>query len=278
VCRTLAESHLVRAPAVAGRFYPGEPEVLDTLVAKLLVSASAGEPQRAIALLVPHAGWIYSGAVAGAVYASVRIPDRVVLLGPNHTGLGPPLSVWDRGEWEVPGARVPVDEEMARTLKSSCADLLPDQSAHRYEHCLEVQLPFLRARAPHLRVTPVVVGTTRIDSLRGLADALAEAIRRIGEEILIVISSDMTHYEPAPEAQKKDRLAVAAMEAVDAEELYRVVRQEGISMCGYAPAVSGLLTSRELGARVGRLVRYSHSGEVSGDSTSVVGYAGMTFS
>ncbi|MCI0566830.1 MAG: AmmeMemoRadiSam system protein B [Acidobacteria bacterium] len=269
---------MVRAPAVAGRFYPGEPEVLEGLVARLLINTSAEEPQRAIALLAPHAGWVYSGAVAGAVYACARIPDRVVLLGPNHTGLGPPLSLWDRGAWEYPGERVRVDEEMAKALKDSCADLIPDQSAHRYEHCLEVQLPFLRARSGNLRITPVVVGTTRLDLLKVLAGGLADAIRKIREEVLIVISSDMTHYEPAGVAEKKDRLAVAAMEAVDAEALYRVVRHEGISMCGYAPAVAGLLAGHELGARVGRLIRYSHSGEVSGDSNSVVGYAGMTFS
>ena len=269
---------MVRAPAVAGRFYPGEPEVLERLVAKLLVTTSDEEPRRAIALLAPHAGWVFSGAVAGAVYARVKIPDRVVLLGPNHTGLGPPLSLWDRGAWEYPGARVEVDEEMAKALKSSCPDLLPDQSAHRYEHCLEVQLPFLRARAQNLRITPVVVGTTQLDRLKVFASGLAEAIREIQEEVLIVISSDMTHYEPAGVAERKDRLAVAAMEAVDAEALYRVVRHERISMCGYAPAVAGLLSGHELGARVGRLIRYSHSGEVSGDSTSVVGYAGMVFS
>jgi MEMO1 family protein len=269
---------LVRAPAVAGRFYPGEPDVLERLVAKLLVNTSAGEPQRAIALLAPHAGWVYSGAVAGAVYACVRIPDRVVLLGPNHTGLGPPLSLWDRGAWEVPGGRVPVDEEMAKALKSSCVDLIPDQSAHRYEHCLEVQIPFLRACAQHLRVTPVVVGTTQIQNLALLGNGLAEAIRKSGEDILIVISSDMTHYESAQIAEKKDRMAISAMETLDAEELHRVVQREGISMCGYAPAVAGLLACRELGARIGRLVRYAHSGEISGDSSSVVGYAGMVFS
>ena len=269
---------MVRAPAVAGRFYPGEPEVLERLVAKLLVDPSAEDPQRAVALLVPHAGWVYSGAVAGAVYACAKIPDRVVLLGPNHTGIGPPLSLWDRGVWEYPGARVRVDEEFTSTLKSSCAALIPDPSAHRYEHCLEVQIPFLMARAPNLRITPIVVGATHLDVLKALAAGLTDAIGRISEEVLLVISSDMTHYEPADIAERKDRLAMAAMRAVDAEELHRVVHHERISMCGYAPAVAGLMAARELGARVGRVVRYSHSGEVSGDSTSVVGYAGMVFS
>lgn len=269
---------MVRAPAVAGRFYPGEPEVLERLVAKLLVNTGAEEPQRAIALLAPHAGWVFSGPVAGAVYSRVMVPDRVVLLGPNHTGMGPPFSLWDRGVWEYPGARVQVDEELARALKSSCPEIIPDPSAHRYEHCLEVQIPFLKARASNLRITPVVVGSSQLDLLKALASGLAEAIRRVRDEVLIVISSDMTHYEPAAVAAQKDQLAVAAMEAVNAEELYRVVRHEGISMCGYAPAVAGLLAGHELGARHGRLIRYSHSGEVSGDSTSVVGYAGMVFS
>jgi AmmeMemoRadiSam system protein B len=192
--------------------------------------------------------------------------------------MGPPLSLWDRGAWEYPGSRVQVDEDLAKALKSSCPELIPDPSAHRYEHCLEVQIPFLKARAVDLRITPVVVGSTRLDLLKALASGLAEAIRSIRDEVLIVISSDMTHYEPAGVAARKDQLAIAAMNAVNAEELYRVVRHESISMCGYAPAVAGLLAAHELGARHGRLIRYSHSGEVSGDSTSVVGYAGMVFS
>ena len=269
---------MVRAPAVAGRFYPGEPDILKTLVADLLVTHATAEPQSAIAVLVPHAGYVYSGGVAAAVYSAVRIPARVILLGPNHTGLGPPLSLWDRGIWEFPGGEVRVDEEFGHLLRKSCPELVPDPLAHRYEHCLEVQIPFLEARVEHLRVTPVVLGTSRLETLHQLGHAIAEVVRQAGEAALVVISSDMTHYEPAEVAARKDHLAVEAMEAMDAEGLHQVVVREEISMCGFAPAVAGLAAAREMGARSGRLVRYAHSGVVSGDNTSVVGYAGMVFS
>jgi MEMO1 family protein len=270
---------LVRAPAVAGRFYPGEPEILRRLVTDLLAGATAAEGlQSAIALLVPHAGYVYSGGVAAAVFSAVQVPERVILLGPNHTGMGPPLSLWDRGAWEFPGGRVPVEEDIGGRLKEECPELIPDPSAHRYEHSLEVQVPFLAARRPSVRIVPVVVGTTRKEPLEMLGRALASVIRGSKEEVLMVISSDMTHYEPAREAERKDLLAIGAMEAIDGESLQRVVKREGISMCGYAPAMAGLAAARNLGARKGRLVRYAHSGQVSGDDDSVVGYAGMIFS
>jgi len=269
---------LIRAPAVAGRFYPGEPEVLERLAAKLLASPAEGEPRRATAVLAPHAGWIYSGATAGAVYASVIVPIHVILVGPNHTGVGPPLSLWDRGTWEIPGGHIPIDEQMAAVLKESCPDLIPDISAHRYEHCLEVQLGLLKMRREDLRITPVVVGTTRPEAVDALGEALVRTVQASPEPALIVISSDLSHYEPAPTAERKDRMAIAAMEALDSRELRRVVQRERISMCGFAPAVCGLMAARRLGARSGRLIRYSHSGEVSGDDSSVVGYAGMVFS
>jgi AmmeMemoRadiSam system protein B len=270
---------LVRAPAVAGRFYPGEPEILRRLVTDLLAGATAAEGlQPAIALLVPHAGYVYSGGVAAAVFSAVQVPERVILLGPNHTGMGPPLSLWDRGAWEFPGGRVPVEEDIGGRLKEECPELIPDPSAHRYEHSLEVQVPFLAARRPSVRIVPVVVGTTRKEPLEMLGRALASVIRGSKEEVLMVISSDMTHYEPAREAERKDLLAIGAMEAIDGESLQRVVKREGISMCGYAPAMAGLAAARNLGARKGRLVRYAHSGQVSGDDDSVVGYAGMIFS
>lgn len=269
---------MIRAPAVAGRFYPGEPEVLERLAAKLLASPVVGGPQCATALLAPHAGWIYSGAIAGAVYASVIVPSRVILVGPNHTGLGPPLSIWDRGAWLIPGGRFDVDEEMASALKEACPELIPDVSAHRYEHCLEVQLGFLKMRREDVRITPIIVGTARIDALRALGEGIARTVGGSGVQVLVVISSDMTHYEPADVTERKDRMAVAAMERLDPEELERVVNRERISMCGFAPAVAGLVAARLLGARSGSLIRYAHSGEVSGDASSVVGYAGMVFS
>jgi AmmeMemoRadiSam system protein B len=269
---------LIRPPAVAGRFYPGEPADLGSVVESLLAPSGPGQGEPVVAALVPHAGYVYSGGVAGRVYAAVRVPERVILLGPNHTGKGPALSLWERGVWGIPGKEIPVDEELGLEIRGRIAELQPDRAAHVAEHCLEVQLPFLAARAPRLRVTPLVIGTSRREVLSRLAGALAGAIRACGEEVLLILSSDMTHYEPAEAAQRKDRLAIAALEALDDEALERVVHEQRISMCGYAPALAGILAARELGARSGRLVRYEHSGSVSGDLASVVGYAGMTFS
>lgn len=269
---------MVRPPAVAGRFYPGEPEALQSVVESLLAISRPVESAPAIAAMVPHAGYLYSGGTAGRVYAALRVPSRVILLGPNHTGRGPALSLWEQGAWRTPGREIQVDERMGREIRERMAEVQPDHTAHADEHCLEVQLPFLAARAADLRVTPLVVGTARREILAKLATALAEAIRASGEEVLLLLSSDMTHYEPAGAAQRKDRLAIAALEELDDLGLERVVREEKISMCGYAPVLAGILAARQLGARSGRLVDYTHSGSVSGDLASVVGYAGMTFS
>lgn len=269
---------MIRPPAVAGRFYPGEPETLARVVGSLLASSPPEGVAPAVAAMVPHAGYVYSGGVAGRVYAALRIPSRVVLLGPNHTGRGPALSLWDGGAWRIPGGEISMDEAMGRELHERIPEIRPDQAAHTAEHCLEVQLPFLAACTAGLRITPLVIGTSRREVLAPLAEALADAVKASGEEVLLILSSDMTHYEPAEAAQRKDGLAIAALEALDDQALERVVAAERISMCGYAPVLAGILAARRLGACAGRLVSYDHSGSVSGDLASVVGYAGMTFS
>lgn len=269
---------MVRAPAVAGRFYPDNPEELGEMVTGFLPSPLPDSPEQVVAMMAPHAGLIYSGRVAGATYGTVAVPRRILLMGPNHTGLGAPLSLWDQGSWAMPGGVTEVDEEFCGILRRNCPVLLSDRAAHLREHCLEVQLPFLRARHPDFRIAPIVVGTSRLDDLRELGRGVAASVAESPEPVLIVISSDMTHYEPAAEAAAKDRLAVRQLEGLDPEGLHRTVRQVGISMCGYAPAVAGLFAARDLGARSGRLVLYAHSGEVSGDNDAVVGYAGMVFS
>jgi AmmeMemoRadiSam system protein B len=248
------------------------------MVARFLPITIPGPPDRVVAMMAPHAGLIYSGRVAGATYGRVSVPARAILLGPNHTGRGASMSLWETGAWEMPGSVTEVDEDLCAALRRHCPLISPDGAAHLREHCLEVQLPFLRARREDVRIAPVVVGTSRLEDLRQLGAGVAAAVRESPEPVLIVISSDMTHYEPARAAEAKDRLALREMERVDPEGLHRVVRENGISMCGYAPAVAGLYAAREIGARVGKLVLYSHSGEVTGDDRSVVGYAGMVFS
>ena len=267
----------MRAPAVSGRFYPEDPGELKVMVERFL-APPARDVRPAVALMVPHAGFVYSGMVAGDTYRRIEVPARVLLMGPNHTGLGPPLSLWDAEDWAMPWGRVAVDLDLCDSLKGHCAALVSDRQAHLREHCLEVQLPFLWARRPGARIAAIVVGTSALEDLRELGRGLAAAVSESPDPILIVISSDMTHYETADAAARKDRMALETMERLDAESLHRRVREERISMCGFAPAVAGLVAARELGARSGKVARYAHSGDVTGDLHSVVGYAGMVFS
>lgn len=266
---------MIRRPAVAGQFYPADPETLRRdLVALTQGKSSPAEP-RGVALMVPHAGYIYSGRVAGATYVSVRLPQRAVILCPNHTGLGEAIAVSDESHWETPLGRVPIDAPLARDILERCPKARADASAHSREHSLEVQVPFLQHLVGDVRFVPICVGTLHLPALLDLGRAMAGAIRDDGDDILLIISSDMSHYVPAAVAEKQDRKAIERLLAIDPEGLHRVVLEEDISMCGIAPAVAGLEAARRLGASRARLVAYGHSGETSGDVRSVVGYAGV---
>ncbi len=261
----------MRQPAVAGQFYPLSPAALAREVARHLGEV---RPRRALAVVAPHAGYAYSGPVAGATYAQVEVPASAVVLCPNHTGLGARRSLWPRGLWALPGGDVPVDEELAAELAER-AGLTEDAAAHAAEHAVEVQLPFLRARNPSVAVVPICLA--RLSSLEcvALGEALAEVVRQRGGEVLLVASTDMSHYLPADEARELDALAIERIEQVDPEGLYRVVQERSLSMCGFIPTAAVLAAARALGARRARLVRYGHSGEASQDFSSVVGYAGF---
>jgi len=267
---------MFRPPVFSGSFYPADPAALRRDVEALLREAH-DPPVEVAALMAPHAGYIYSGRVAGRTYGSAILPSRLILMGPNHTGRGAPLAVCDSGEWETPLGRVPVDTGLARRLLKLCPLLEVDMVAHQREHALEVQLPFLQVRVPDLRIVPVCVGSPRLEHLQALGTALARLGGSVEEPFAIVISSDMTHYEPREEAERQDRKAFAALERVDARELHRVVGRERITMCGVYPAVAALEACRGLGARLGKLVEYATSGDVTGDYGDVVAYAGMHF-
>lgn len=243
---------------------------------------AGGTPGPAIGLVSPHAGYVYSGRVAGAGYAAVEVPPTAVVLSPSHTGAGAPLALWPEGAWSTPLGEVPVDEELAGALLAAGTDLQADTLAHGREHSLELQLPFLQVRRPDVRIVPICIGTHDIGSLERLGAALAEVASSRGatgageaRDVLIVASSDMTHYEPADQARAKDRLAIERMEALDPEGLFETVTRHRISMCGVAPATAMLFAARRLGASRGELVAYGDSGEVTGDSSEVVGYAAV---
>jgi AmmeMemoRadiSam system protein B len=262
----------VREPAVAGTFYPGDARALDAELARLVPDRPAA-PARAV--VVPHAGWIYSGGVAGETYAEVRVPRLAVLLGPNHTGLGAPGAVMTAGTWRYPGGEVPVAGDLARALLAATERLEGDGRAHLREHALEVQLPFLHRRQPELRMVPVTLGCTDPAFCRAVGEAVGRVVAGWPEPVLLVDSTDLNHYESRAVSSAKDRLAIDAILALDPDRLWRTVRAHDVSMCGVAPTQALLWAAPALGVRSARLVRYATSGDVSGDLDRVVGYAGI---
>ena len=263
----------MRQPAVSGQFYPSDKDELRNTVKRCL--ASPEQKRAARGVMVPHAGYMYSGKTAGVVYANVEFPSLVLMLGPNHTGLGAPVSVYPEGAWQTPLGEARVDETLAAALLAACPEAEADTLAHRREHCLEVQVPFLQTVLSSFRMLPVVVGTSEFGVLEALGRAAAEVVRQSEERVMILISSDMTHYESAKSARAKDRYALDALENLDAEALHRVVQERNVTMCGFAPATAALVALRELGARKGEILDYTNSGDASGDYKSVVAYAGM---
>ena len=266
---------MIRLPAVAGRFYPDDPERLRAAVDSLLASSSEERKIRARACLVPHAGYIYSGKVAGEVYRSIEIPPRVILIGPRHFPRGAPLAILSEGAWQTPLGLAPIDHLLAENIVRAFPLLREDAVAHSSEHSLEVQLPFLQRLAPSFAFVPIVIGPARWEQLEALGHALATVIAAESEPVLLIASSDMNHYESDAVTRVKDRKAIDPILALEPRKLFDTVREERISMCGYAAAVATLIAARELGASQAELVRYATSGEVNGDMQGVVGYAGI---
>ncbi|MGH8068614.1 MAG: AmmeMemoRadiSam system protein B [Candidatus Entotheonellia bacterium] len=274
-----------RTPAVAGLFYPAQPEALKAEVARLLLPRQ--EPQPVKAVVSPHAGLGYSGAVAGAVYGRIDCPAVFLMLGPNHRGVGEPVALMAEGEWETPLGAVAIDREVAAALRSVCPLIRDDAIAHAHEHSLEVQLPFLQMLGKVCHIVPLVLGLVPYEVCQELAHAVAQTVQRTSRAVVIVASTDMTHcghhYRHLPPAgmtayafaYQEDRYAIDRMLALDPKGLYQVVRQRHITMCGFVPTTVALLACQELGATSATLVRYMTSGDISGDLDTVVGYAGL---
>ena len=268
---------ILRHPAVAGRFYPRDAEDLRAEAHGYLSQPefASAAPVRAVGCIAPHAGYMFSGHVAGAVFARIDIPRRCVVLCPNHTGVGRALAIMSEGSWETPLGEVPIDAELAAALKQRVPALQEDSAAHRAEHAAEVELPFLQLRQPELSFVPVALGTAQFEPLEQLGKALAEVVAQQKDPVLIIASSDMNHYEPDAVTRVKDHRAIERILTLDPRGLYDVVTQQEISMCGFGPAVAMLTAARELGAKSADLVKYATSGDVSGDRDMVVGYAGV---
>jgi AmmeMemoRadiSam system protein B len=263
----------VREPAVAGRFYPADPDRLRADVTSFL---SPQETRvKAVGCIVPHAGYMYSGQVAGGVFSEMEIPARCIVLGPNHTGRGHPLAVMKEGGWRTPLGTVPIDSDLAAQLMQSFPAASEDSDAHRYEHAIEVELPFLQVCQPDVRFVPIAIGTGQFVILQQLGEAIAEVIGAVNQPVMIVASSDMNHYADDATTRLKDAKAIDKILAMDAGGLYETIMNESISMCGYGPVVTMLTAASRLGAQKAELVQYATSGDTSGDRTTVVGYAGV---
>ncbi len=262
-----------RLAAVAGQFYYGTASRLADQVEEFIDRNAPKE--EAIGIVSPHAGLVYSGSVAGAVYSAIRFPKTLLLLGPNHTGLGPGISLMDEGEWEIPTGRFEIDRKLAAKIAVSTDKITRDSQAHIFEHSLEVQLPFVACFSKDVKIVPVAFLGASLEDCREVADAIAGAIKAVDYPVVIVASSDMSHYLPDKIARQKDRKAIDRVLALDPEGLYETVRTERISMCGFIPATVMLFAAKLLGAGSSRLVKYATSGDVSGDYDSVVGYAGI---
>jgi AmmeMemoRadiSam system protein B len=270
-----------RQPAVAGTFYPGKAAAVAAEAARLVVGDA--QPTPAIAVVSPHAGWMYSGALAGKLFAGVVVPERVLVIAPNHTGRGPRASLWSHGNgsddtasrWQLPGLDVPIDAPFVASLRAEAPLLRADRDAHEDEHAIEVLLPLLAVRQPRLRLTAVVLGGLGFNECETLGAAIARAVAGADGPTLIVASSDMSHYLQDDEARAVDRLALAPLAAADPRGLYDTVRAHGISMCGYIPATVALVAARALGATRATLVGYATSADAGADRHRVVGYAAV---
>ena len=262
---------MIRKPAVAGYFYPRDPIRLREMIEQFLPPKA--KKIKALGALCPHAGYMYSGPVAAATYSHIYIPEKVILIGPNHTGLGARASIMTEGSWLTPLGEVKIDASLASKILENSQLLQEDTQAHLAEHSLEVQIPFLQYFRPQVKIVPIVIMGISYDTAQEVGEAIGKAIA--SQEALVIASSDMTHYEPQNVAAEKDQKALEAILNLDPKGLYERVMANNISMCGVIPTIATLTACIHLGCQKAQLIRYMTSGDTTGDYSQVVGYAGV---
>lgn len=266
---------MLRQPAVAGRFYPATKQALLKQIERFIDKDA--EKIQAKGALMPHAGYIYSGLVAGQTVSRIALKDTFIILGPNHTGQGEDFSIMTDGAWQTPLGEVKIDSELAKGILKESKFLKEDLLAHIDEHSVEVEIPFLQFWGKDFKIVPIVVFPAELKIYKDIAASIVKAIEGLGrkDSTMIIASSDMTHYESQSDAERKDKQAIEAILNLDEDELVKRVRSLNISMCGYAPAFIMLAAAKLLGAKKAQLIKYQSSGEASGDYSAVVGYAGV---
>ena len=268
---------MIRPPVVAGQFYPAGRRELEQQVRNFLSKADKSEQGRARAMLAPHAGYVFSGAVAAQAFAAVHIPATVVLLGPNHHGIGERAAVFDAGVWQTPLGDVEVDDVLAAQLCRNVSGFTADCNAHRFEHSLEVMLPFLQVLRPDVKIVPVMLREHSFAQLQRMGAEIAAEVDH--DSTLFLASSDMSHYEPAEVARQHDMPVLDLLVQGRSEEMYSRVLTNRISMCGIFAATLMLTILDAIEDRPihGELLEYTNSGAVNGDYSAVVGYAAAVF-
>lgn len=265
-----------RSPILAGTWYPGTKNLIETFIEEALPSLPKTTKSKSIGVMVPHAGWMYSAKVALSVYSQIHIPKTVVLIGPNHTGRGYLVSLSDADSWRTPLGEAAIDKQLSRYITQCCGGTITlDESAHVKEHCLEIQLPFLQYFEKDIKIVPLILGNQSLEICTLVGQGIASAIKEYGQEVLILASSDMSHYESKKIAEQKDTMAIKEIIALNPKKLLLTTQEYSISMCGVAPTAVMLFAAKDLGAQKAELTMYDTSGTVTGDTTEVVGYAGV---
>ncbi len=264
---------MIRNPVVAGQFYPASASQLRAMIGDFVDEKV--QKEEAIGLLMPHAGYPYSGPVAGAAISRIKFKDTFVIMGPSHTGMGKPFSIMTEGVWKTPLGEVEIDSELAKQIVATSRNLQEDDRAHQQEHAVEVQIPFLQYFKLDIRIVPIILAYAPAAAYKEIGRDIARAIKELKREAVIIASGDMTHYEPQETAEKKDSQAIEAMLNLDEDELTRRFEELNISMCAHGPVVCLISAAKELGATGAELVRYQTSGDTTGDYAAVVGYAGI---
>ncbi len=261
---------MLREAQVAGMFYERDAPALKKHISRYIIKVENKYKTKGV--VVPHAGYIYSGKTAGAVFSSIEIPDLVIILGPNHTGLGKSISVMAEGIWRTPLGDCKINEPMANEIIKNCKFAAKDIYAHLKEHSIEVELPFLQFLKQGFSFVPICLSEPDLNKLSNLAISIADVIK--DKEVLLVASTDLTHYEEAKAAEKKDKLILDSIKELNPEKMVKYLYEYDISMCGWMPVYVLLTASKLLGAKEGKIISYTNSGEATGDYEQVVGYGG----
>lgn len=263
---------MVRHPSVAGMFYPGDKSNLEKDINKYVLVEGGKTKKDVIGLISPHAGYIYSGSCAGKGFAVINIPDKVVILGVNHRGIGYSMAVDGNDAWETPLGNIKIDKQMRNDLVESSEVFEIDSSSSGEEHSLEVQVPFIQYLNPGAAILPLTISSMNMEEMRKGGEELAGMIKKTGEKILMIASTDMSHYISSADAEEKDSKAIRKVVDLDPEGLFETVYKEKISMCGVCPTFIMMVAAKELGAATGEIIEYTNSGYTSGDFDQVVGY------